>query len=206
MQNIVHVEKNDLVVSIQDMADFSQNNYKSVQSLIRKYKYDFLDLGLDTELLRSKSGDFKALVMNEPQATFLITLMKNNDIVRRFKKNLVMEFYRMREQLCEVNRIQLETAHKEIAHLQVKGMKTYKKGFMSLGKYLKENNIIMTKETAFAMLSKYDIIEHRDVLTSKIFLLDDSFGRQTGDSVIEFNSRALDLIFRDYVRVEPTLF
>jgi len=29
MQNIVHVKNNDLNVSIQDMADFSKNNYKS---------------------------------------------------------------------------------------------------------------------------------------------------------------------------------
>ncbi len=108
---------------------------------------------------------------------------------------------------CEVKTAKvLESKDNEIKQLQVKRMKTYKEGFMSLGKYLKENNIVMTKETAFAMLSKYDIIEHRDVLTSKIFLLDDSFGRQTGDSVIEFNSRSLDLIFRDYVRIEPSLF
>ena len=73
-------------------------------------------------------------------------------------------------------------------------------------KYLKENNINMTKETAFAMLSKYNIVEHRDVLVSKLFLLDETFGRQVGDSVIEFNSRSLDLIFRDYVEVMPSLF
>ncbi len=206
MQSIVHIQKNDLIVSIQDMADFSGNDYKSVQSLIRKYKEDFLEVGLDTLSVREKSGDFKSLDLNEPQATLLITFMKNNPTVRKFKVALVKEFYRMREQLCEVNRIQLETAHSEIKQLTIKRMKTYKDGFMSLNKYLKEKNINLTNETAWSMLVKYDIVEHRDVLTSKVFLMDETFGRQTGDSVIEFNSRSLDLIFNEYIHTQPDLF
>jgi len=41
MQNIVHVEKNDLVVSIQDMADFSGIDYRSVQRMINKNSEEF---------------------------------------------------------------------------------------------------------------------------------------------------------------------
>ncbi len=206
MKNIVKVENNDLLVSIQDIADFSNNDYRSVQRLFSKYKNDFSDLGYVVENSKSGISDFKSHLLNEPQATFLITLMKNNDIVRMFKKSLVLQFYKMRERLCEVNRHQLETAHQEIKTLKYKGMKTYKDGFMSLNKYMKENDIDLTKETAWSMLVKYEIVEHRDVLTSKVFLIDDTFGRQNGDSVIEFNSRSLDLIFKDYIYATPSLF
>ncbi len=202
MKNIVHIQNHDLVVSIQDMADFSNTKYESTKRLIQKYSSDFEDLGLRLP----KEYDFKSVELNEPQATFLITLMKNNDIVRQFKKNLVMEFYRMREQLCEVNRIQLETAHNEIRQLQIKRMKTYKDGFMSLRKYIKENNIDLTEDTAWSMLIEYEVVVKRDVPVSKSFLLDDTFGRQHKDNGIEFNSRSLDLIFRDYIKVESTLF
>jgi len=112
--------------------------------------------------------------------------------------------------LCEKEReqyqYQIETAQKEIKILQHGRMKTYKGGFMSLGKYLKENNITMTKETAFAMLAKRDVVEHRDVWGSKLFLINDSFGIQFKDEVIKFNPRSLDLVFRDYIHTEPTLF
>ncbi len=202
MKSIVHIQKNDLVVSIQDMADFSGNDYRSIRDLVRKNEISFGKLGLSLP----KELRFKSVLLNEPQATFLITLMKNTKIVTEFKLSLVMEFYRMREQLCEVNRIQLETAHKEIKQLQVKRLKTYKDGFMSLRKYMKENDIDLTEETAWSELIKHQIVEKRDVVVSKKFLLDESFGRQHKDNGIEFDSRSLDLIFRDYVSIAPSLF
>ncbi len=101
---------------------------------------------------------------------------------------------------------QLETAHNEIRTLQLNERKTYKDGFMALSKYKAKNNIPLTIETMFDILSKYDIVENRDVTVSKKFLIDETFGRQKGDAVIEFNSRSLDLIFRDYIKVESNLF
>ncbi|MEW8186330.1 MAG: Rha family transcriptional regulator [Candidatus Thiodiazotropha endolucinida] len=38
-------------------------------------------------------------LLNEPQATLLLTFMRNNPVVIRLKVRLVEEFYRMREQL-----------------------------------------------------------------------------------------------------------
>ena len=42
--------------------------------------------------------------LNESQATYLITLFRNTDIVRQFKLELVKEFWRMREILSQPNR------------------------------------------------------------------------------------------------------
>ena len=39
----------------------------------------------------------EVILLNEPQATLLITYLRNTEQVRRFKKNLVFEFYRMRD-------------------------------------------------------------------------------------------------------------
>jgi len=202
MKHMVTIQKNDLVVTLQDMADFSGTDYTSVRRLLRNHSESFKILGLDLP----RQVDFKSTLLNEPQATFLITLMKNNTVVTRFKLQLVMEFYRMRETLCEVNRVQLETAQKEIKQLQVKNMKTYSHGFISLRKYLKDNDIALTEETAWSMLLVYGVVENRDVVMSKKFLTDETFGRQNGDATIEFNSRALDQVFGELVQRDPTLF
>lgn len=43
----------------------------------------------------------EVILLNEPQATLLITYLRNTEQVRRFKKNLVFEFYRMRDFIRE---------------------------------------------------------------------------------------------------------
>ena len=202
MKHMVQIQNNDLVVSIQDMADFSKTDYSSVRRLLRNNSKSFEEL----DLFLPKNVDFKSTLLNEPQATFLITLMENTDVVRRFRLKLVMEFYAMRQRLCEVNRVQLEIAQSEIKQLQVKRLKIYSHGFMSLRKYLKDNEIDLTEETAWGLLLSSGVVVQRDVIVSKKFLADDTFGKQIGDSVIEFNSRALDSVFADHVDTKPTLF
>lgn len=55
-----------------------------------------------------KKGGFapstEIAILNEPQATFLITLFRNTDIVINFKSELVAEFWRMREILSDLSR------------------------------------------------------------------------------------------------------
>ena len=43
----------------------------------------------------------EVILLNEPQATLLITYLRNTEQVRRFKKNLVFEFDRMRDFIRE---------------------------------------------------------------------------------------------------------
>ncbi len=117
VSNIVHIQKNDLVVSIQDMADFSGTESRSIENLIRTHSVHFEKLGLETKL-KGKYRDFKSQLFNEPQATFLITLMRNTTQVTNFKISLVMEFYRMRELLCEVTRTQLQIQKSTIQELK----------------------------------------------------------------------------------------
>jgi phage antirepressor YoqD-like protein len=44
-------------------------------------------------------GDAEYACLNEQQATLLLTYMRNNEIVRNFKKALVKAFYEMRQQM-----------------------------------------------------------------------------------------------------------
>jgi len=108
MKNIVKVQNNDLVVSLQNVADFSKNDYESVRSLISKNKTYFERLGVEFGKDHRNRVDFKSTQLNEPQATFLITLMRNNETVTEFKLSLVEQFYKMREQLCDTSRLQLK--------------------------------------------------------------------------------------------------
>ncbi len=202
MKNIVHIENNDLVVSIQDVADYSKTKYESVKRLLQNNSEEFKELGLRLP----KEYDFKTLLLNEPQTSFLLTLMKNNPIVKRFKLELVKEFYKMREALCEVNIRQLEAVRQELKTAQVKKMKTYKDGFMSLRKYLKDNDIAMSEEKAWQVLIDNGVVDIQDILVARKILIDETAGRQDGDSVIEFNSKFLDGYFHDYIYRPPTLF
>ncbi|MEW8071876.1 MAG: Rha family transcriptional regulator, partial [Candidatus Thiodiazotropha sp.] len=54
---------------------------------------------LGFEIQKSGGLPTKYALLTEPQATLLLTFMRNNPVVIRFKVRLVEEFYRMREQL-----------------------------------------------------------------------------------------------------------
>ena len=69
--------------------------------------------------------------MNEEQATLLMTYLRNSEVVRRFKKELVQQFYEMREFLRE----KASTPYKEIqsAEKQIRRLETVN-DLMVLGK------------------------------------------------------------------------
>ena len=76
--------------------------HKSVIQLVRSYKSDFSEFGLVTFEMRPRidglhgGGDTQYAVLNEQQATFLMTLMRNSPKVISFKKSLVKAFFEAR--------------------------------------------------------------------------------------------------------------
>jgi hypothetical protein len=114
------------------------------------------------------------------------------------------------KRLCEQkfthleNQLQISREQTRIA--QSNKHKVYKDGFMSLSKYIKDKSIPLTQEKAFDILHEKNLIGFKQVLVNRRVLLDDTLGRQNGDGVIEFNSRALDSVFVEYVYAAPTLF
>jgi len=114
MQNIVKVEKNELLVSLDDVAKFSGVQYESTQKMVRNSRKEFLELGLSLP----KESDFKSVQLDEYQASFLITLMKNTPQVKQFKLELMKQFKKLSQFVCQVNKIQLEEKDKEIKTLK----------------------------------------------------------------------------------------
>lgn len=87
------------------VAEGCELNHQTVLRLVRKYQTDFEELGLLGFEIRPRltgkhgGGDTEFAILNEDQATYLITLFRNSPIVRRFKLALVKAFRRAMDQI-----------------------------------------------------------------------------------------------------------
>jgi len=81
------------------------NTHKTVIQLIRQNTVDLEDFGPLAFEMRVGREDGKGgqkrevAILNEQQATLLLTYMRNNETVKQFKKRLVKAFFEMRDQL-----------------------------------------------------------------------------------------------------------
>ena len=84
-------------------------SHASVIKLVRRYQEQMAELGLLRFEIQPRAkgahggGDAELAFLTEDQATFLIALMRNTDVVVRFKLNLVKEFSRMKAALQSRN-------------------------------------------------------------------------------------------------------
>ena len=104
MFELVELKVNDDFSNSKVIADGTNNQHESVVAIIRKYEKDILDFGnIDFSDLKSgKRGQpERVYYLNEEQATFVITLLRNSKIVVKFKKELVRQFYAMRRFILE---------------------------------------------------------------------------------------------------------
>lgn len=87
------------------VAQYAQVRHKTVNELIRKHENDLKEFGLlefEMEAVEMARGikHVKRYHLNEQQVTLLITYLKNTEPVRRFKKALVREFFKARQELA----------------------------------------------------------------------------------------------------------
>ena len=103
MNQLVKIKKNDVYTDSLVIANGTNYKHSIIQRKIRDYQSDFAELGkLSFENRALPSGQKQKLyLLNEPQASFLLTMLDNRDIVRRFKLELVKEFFRMRKFILE---------------------------------------------------------------------------------------------------------
>jgi len=74
-----------------------QADHSTVIKLVRTYQDDLGDFGLLDFKSESRGGrPTEYALLNEQQATLLLTYMRNSDIVRAFKKRLVKAFFELR--------------------------------------------------------------------------------------------------------------
>lgn len=84
------------------IAEGTENQHKNVIALVRQYQSDFETFGrvaFETLPIETEGGTQTSVVamLNEQQATLLITYLRNNEVVRQFKQRLVHAFYEARK-------------------------------------------------------------------------------------------------------------
>ena len=106
MCELVELKGNDVFTNSKVIAEGTNVKHHAVQQIISKYESDFLEFGqvaFEMRPVRYSKGtnEEKIYLLNEEQATLLMTYMRNSEITRKFKKELVRQFYSMRRFLLE---------------------------------------------------------------------------------------------------------
>ncbi len=85
------------------IAEVSGIGRKKIKQAIQKYRADLDAFGkvVPYETTLESGQTMTGYRLNEEQATFLMTLLKNTPTVVAFKKELVRQFYAMRDELVE---------------------------------------------------------------------------------------------------------
>lgn len=84
------------------IAEGTENEHASVVRLVRTYQSDleeFGRVGFEIEPFETPGGQQQREValLNEQQTTLILTYLRNNEIVRGFKKRLVRRFFELRD-------------------------------------------------------------------------------------------------------------
>ena len=99
---LVEIKKLDLVTSTAAISEGVGRDHDTIIKLVDRNKTDLEEFGEVGFEIRAGYNNAKVRIalLNEQQTTLLITYMRNNDVVRAFKKRLVAEFFRMRGTLA----------------------------------------------------------------------------------------------------------
>lgn len=103
MYELIEVRKDEIFTNSKIIAEGTNNQHHSITAIMQKYESDFNEFGkVRFEMRPLPSGQKeKIYLLNEEQATLLMTYLRNSEITRKFKKELVRQFYAMRRFLIE---------------------------------------------------------------------------------------------------------
>lgn len=104
--NLVKKQNDELVTTSLIVADGTESQHASVIRLVRDNIADFEEfggVGFEIQPFETAGGTQKrsVAVLNREHAMLLMTYMRNNKIVRDFKKNLIKAFVAMENQLVQ---------------------------------------------------------------------------------------------------------
>lgn len=108
MYELVERKGNEIFTNSKIIAKGTDNKHSSIQAIIAKYQADIEEFGslrFEMRVIKREIGATteKVYFLNEEQATFVITLLRNSKVVVKFKKELVRQFYQMRNFIYEHN-------------------------------------------------------------------------------------------------------
>lgn len=103
MNDLVYLKRNDAFTDSMVIAEGTKNQHHTITRILRKYPKDFGKMEfMDLKSINPKGGrPTKVYLLNEEQATLLITYLDNTEVVREFKKKLVHQFFEMRKFIAE---------------------------------------------------------------------------------------------------------
>lgn len=100
MTNLVFVRERQALTTSEIIAQGVEIQHKNILALVRQYQEDFETFGTVAFETRGSNGKANYSVfalLNEQQATLLVTYCKNTEVVRKFKVALVKAFYEARQ-------------------------------------------------------------------------------------------------------------
>lgn len=106
MDSLVYLKSNDIFTDSLVIAKGTNVEHRKIKTVIRKHEKKFEEFGKLSAPYQAESKGGRPIEyypLNEAQATFLVTLLKNTDVVVNFKAELVRQFYEMRKLLAERN-------------------------------------------------------------------------------------------------------
>ena len=130
-KNLLTVKNDSYFIDSYTIADKTGNNHNGVIQLIEKY---INQVSFEMRLIHHsvRSQNIRIALLTEKQATFLMTLFRNNEIVVRFKEKLVDAFYEAREKIKAQNREAFQWDNASLSKLLI-----------TAGKELDKKNLII---------------------------------------------------------------
>jgi phage regulator Rha-like protein len=110
----IHDFKSEPYTTVDVLVQHTRTSRHAVMQLIGTHKNKLKQLGnmaFEMRKLNGRGRPRKEWLLNEPQATLLMTMLDNTPVVAEFKLNLVKAFYELREEVTK-QRVMLERNRK----------------------------------------------------------------------------------------------
>jgi phage regulator Rha-like protein len=161
---IVNVENGEPMTTTLQIALGLGIQHATIIKLVRTYMPDFQEFGLVRFKIQPRlegrhgGGDVKFVPLNEQQATFLMTLMRNSPRVIEFKKALVKAFFETREFIRSQDQSYNNIHNKLSLQLDLAKSDASLAGSV-LGSYRKKRDLLMTAITEVERLMQPCLFE-----------------------------------------------
>jgi len=121
---VFHSPEGEPVTTTTAIATGTLSLHASVIKLVRSYLSDFEEFGrvrFEIQPFETNGGvqEREVAIINEDQSTLLLSYMRNNDVVRAFKKQLVRSFVDMRQKLRDDPLVNLPPEQRALIALMV---------------------------------------------------------------------------------------
>ena len=119
MPNLAFVKNNQVLTTTYALSQWANREHRGVFQIVTQ-NIDALkrlgEVSFEMKPVKTKSGTqtFRIATLNEDQASFVICSMRNNELAKNFKVELLLAFRKCREQLANARKTYSEEAIKKL--------------------------------------------------------------------------------------------